>query len=139
MLPQSRILLIDDAVQFRHALRAALESAGMHVTEASEGIEGLWRVRNEAAFDLLVVDVHMPTMDGLAFIREFKAMEPYARTPIVVVTSDGSRERRSEGRALGVTAWLLKPPDMAALVKSILAALYRSSTPNDPGESRAAG
>lgn len=105
----------------------------MVVSEASEGKEGLWRLRNDPQYDLLCVDVHMPTMDGLAFIREVKTLPNYARTPIVVATSDCSSERRLEGRALGTTAWLLKPPDMRALVKSILAALYRVS-PRDPGE-----
>ena len=135
---ESRVLIVDDSVAFRRALRTALESTGMHVFEAGEGMEALWRVRNERAFDLLVVDVHMPTMDGLSFIREVKALPAYAATPIVVVTSDSSRERRTEGRALGTTAWLLKPPDMDALVKSILAALYRGS-PTDPEASREAG
>jgi two-component system chemotaxis response regulator CheY len=135
---ESRVLIVDDSVAFRRTLRTALESTGMHVFEAGEGMEGLWRVKNERPFDLLVVDVHMPTMDGLSFIREVKALPSYATTPIVVVTSDSSRERRLEGRALGTTAWLLKPPDMDALVKSILAALYRG-TPNDPEASREAG
>jgi two-component system chemotaxis response regulator CheY len=135
---ESRVLVVDDSAPFRRALKTALETTGMHVFEASEGIEALWRVRNERPFDLLVVDVHMPTMDGLSFIREVKAMPIYAHTPIVVVTSDNSRERRLEGRGLGTTAWLLKPPDMGALVKSILAALYRG-TPGDPEQSRAAG
>ena len=105
----------------------------MQVWEASEGVEGLWRVRNEPAFDLLVVDVHMPTMDGLTFIREVKNVPGYERTPIVVVTSDGSRERRLQGRILGISAWLLKPPNMEVLAKSILASLYRTQLEKTAG------
>lgn len=127
---ESRVLLVDDGAPFRRALRAALENVGMHVSEASEGVEALWRVRNEPTFELLVVDVHMPTLDGLSFIGEVRSLPAYASVPIIVITSDGSRERRSEGRALGVAAWLLKPPDLNALVKSIQAALERG-TPSE--------
>ena len=98
----------------------------MQVWEASEGLEALRRVRRDPVFDLLVVDVYMPTMDGLTFIREVKKVPGYEHTPIVIVTSDSSRERRLAGRILGISAWLLKPPNMEALAKSILAALYRT-------------
>ena len=114
-----RILLVDDSAPFRRQVSAALEASGLIVVEATEGVEALWRARAEGIFDLVLLDIHMPNMDGLSFIREVRKLAGYSRIPIVVVTSDGSRERRLEGRAAGATAWLLKPPDIPGLINAV--------------------
>jgi two-component system chemotaxis response regulator CheY len=118
-----RVLVIDDSAPFRRQIAGALEASGLVVVEASEGYEALWRVRAEGVFDLIIADIYMPNVDGLTFIREVRQLNNYAEVPIFVVTSDGSRERREEGRLAGATAWLLKPPDLPALVHSVHAAL----------------
>jgi two-component system chemotaxis response regulator CheY len=118
--------MVDDSSTSRRQLKLALEKAGISVTEASEGVEGLWRAR-EQAFDLVLTDIHMPTMDGLEFIRELRKNPVYQKTPIYVLTSDGSRDRLAEGRAAGATAWILKPPSVPLLVEAILKAIaFRS-------------
>ena len=114
-----RILLVDDSAPFRRQVSAALEASGLIVVEATAGVEALWRARAEGIFDLVLLDIHMPNMDGLTFIREVRKLPGYSRIPIVVVTSDGSRERRLEGRAAGATAWLLKPPDLPGLINAV--------------------
>jgi two-component system chemotaxis response regulator CheY len=116
-----RVLMVDDSSTSRRQMKLALEKAGISVAEASEGVEGLWRAR-EQAFDLVLTDIHMPTMDGLEFIRELRKNPGYERTPIYVLTSDGSRDRLAEGRAAGATAWVLKPPNLPLLVDAILKA-----------------
>lgn len=132
MTHSSRILIVDDAEPFRRQLRAALEGAGLAVVEASEGVEALWRARSEAPFDLILCDIYMPAMGGLAFLREVRQLPGYATTPIIVLTSDASRERRAEGKAAGATAWLLKPPHIPALIIGIQAALFRVSVAPPP-------
>jgi two-component system chemotaxis response regulator CheY len=117
-----RVLMVDDSSASRRQLKLALEQAGISVAEASEGVEGLWRAR-EQAFDLILTDIHMPTMDGLEFIRELRKNPVYQHTPIYVLTSDGSRDRLKEGRAAGATAWVLKPPNLPLLVEAILKAI----------------
>jgi two-component system chemotaxis response regulator CheY len=120
-----RVLVIDDAVPFRRQVAGALASSGLQVAEAGEGYEALCRVRAEAVFDLILADVHMPNMDGLTFIRDVRKLTGYADVPILVLTSDGSRERRQEGRLAGATAWLMKPPNLPALVHAVHAALLQ--------------
>jgi two-component system chemotaxis response regulator CheY len=120
-----RILLIDDSAPFRRHVGGALESSGLHVVEAGDGVEALWRARSEVAFDLVLVDIHMPNLDGLTLIREVRKLPGYAEVPIIVITSDGSRDRRQEGRRAGATAWLLKPPDLPGLINSVHSALMR--------------
>src|SRR4051812_24320319 len=98
-----RVLTVDDSATSRRQLRQALENGGIVVAEAAEGVEALWRARQQT-FDLILTDIHMPTMDGLEFIRELRKSPGYARTPIYVLTSDGSRDRLAEGKAAGATA-----------------------------------
>ena len=116
-----RVLTVDDSSVSRRQIRNALEGAGITVSEAAEGVEALWRAR-EQPFDLILTDIHMPTMDGLEFIRELRKSPGYEQTPVYVLTSDGSRERLAEGRAAGATAWIIKPPNLPMLVEAVLKA-----------------
>lgn len=121
---QTRVLLVDDSAVARRQVREALAGcAGMHVTEACEGQEALWKAKS-GRFDLVITDVHMPTMDGLAFIRQVRRLPTYATVPILVLTSDLCRERLDEGRAAGATGWLIKPPRADALVMTVRRALF---------------
>jgi two-component system chemotaxis response regulator CheY len=65
-------------------------------------------------------------MDGLEFIRHLRKLPGYAKVPVFVLTSDVSRTRFAEGREVGATAWLVKPPNLVSLVAVIKEAL---STP----------
>lgn len=111
-------LVVDDNPMSRRQLARALEEAGVRVTEAAEGMEGLWRAR-QAAFDIVITDVHMPTMDGLSFLRELRKLPRYGETPIYVLTSDCSKERLARGRELGATAWVVKPPNLPLLATTV--------------------
>jgi two-component system, chemotaxis family, chemotaxis protein CheY len=102
------ILVVDDSDFVRSQVRAALEAKGIAVIEAHNGSEGLWRAR-ENAVDLIVVDVHMPVMDGLKMIQEVRKLREHANTPIFVLTTDAAATRADQGKAAGATAWLLKP------------------------------
>lgn len=121
-----RVLVIDDSATSRRQIALALEKAGMSVIEASEGVEGLQRAR-ELPFDLVLTDIHMPTMDGLKFIRELRNIAGYRNTPVYVLTADHSQQRLAEGRAAGATAWVIKPPDIPLLIASLLEAVAQRS------------
>jgi len=117
--PPTCVLTVDDSAVSRRQVKNALESAGISVTEASEGVEALWRARQQP-FDLVLTDIHMPTMDGLEFIRELRKSAGYEKVPVYVLTSDASRERFHEARAAGATAWISKPPNLPLLVKAVI-------------------
>jgi two-component system chemotaxis response regulator CheY len=124
-LTRARILVVDDSSASREVLCATLRREGYQTSEASEGSEGLWRARTQV-FDAILTDIHMPTMDGLEFIRQLRKLPGYAQTPVFVLTSDVSSSRFAEGREVGATAWLVKPPNLVSLVAVVREAL---STP----------
>jgi two-component system chemotaxis response regulator CheY len=117
-----RILVVDDSSASREVLCSTLKRAGFQTTEATEGSEGLWRARTQN-FEAILTDIHMPTMDGLEFIRQVRKLPGYSKTPVFVLTSDVSRARFVEGREVGATAWLVKPPNLVSLVAVIRDAL----------------
>jgi two-component system chemotaxis response regulator CheY len=117
-----RVLVVDDSSVARRQLREALEGVGISVSEAGEGVEALWRARQQA-YDLIITDIHMPAMDGLQLLRELRKVPGNERTPVYVLTSDGSRERLAEGRAAGATAWIVKPANIPLLVDAVVDAI----------------
>lgn len=118
----AKILVVDDSAAARAQYRRELVAAGMNVTEASNGQDALDRATVQE-FQLVVTDVHMPTMGGLELIQKLRSLPNYSTVPILVLTSDYSRERLREGREVGASGWLIKPPQKNALVKTIRKAL----------------
>lgn len=117
------ILIADDSFWVRSQLRSALEARGARVVEAENGREGLWKAR-ETRVDLILVDIHMPVMDGLLMIQELRKLPEYAATPIFVLTSDAASSRADEGKKAGANAWVIKPVQSELLWKAIEKALF---------------
>jgi two-component system, chemotaxis family, chemotaxis protein CheY len=118
----TRILAVDDSPSMRDMVRIALTSAGFEVTQATDGEEALQLAR-EHAFDLILSDVNMPRMDGIELIRALRAENSYRHTPILMLTTDGSADRKREGKEAGATGWIVKPFDPAQLIATMLRVL----------------
>jgi two-component system chemotaxis response regulator CheY len=118
----TRILAVDDSPSMRDMVRIALSGAGFEVTQATDGEEALQLAR-EHAYDLILSDVNMPRMDGIALIRALRAEDSYRHTPILMLTTDGSAERKREGKEAGATGWIVKPFDPAQLIATMLRVL----------------
>src|ERR1700754_888206 len=85
-----RVLVVDDASLVRLYYREALETAGFQVDEALNGLEALEKVLT-APVDLLVVDVNMPRMDGLTFVRALRRQAPdVASTPVLMTSTEAA-------------------------------------------------
>jgi two-component system chemotaxis response regulator CheY len=102
----------------RDMVRIALTGAGFDVTQANDGEHALQLARS-GTFDLILSDVNMPRMDGIALIRALRAEASYRHTPILMLTTDGSPERKKEGKEAGATGWIVKPFDPAQLVATM--------------------
>jgi len=110
------ILAVDDSASLRMAIRIALTGAGYTVTEAGDGVEGLTKA-TATKFDLIVTDLNMPNMDGLAMIRELRKQPAQAGVPIIFLTTESDPEMKNQAKAAGATGWLVKPFVPDQLVK----------------------
>jgi two-component system chemotaxis response regulator CheY len=118
----TRILAVDDSPSMRDMVRIALTGAGFDVTQATDGEEAL-KLAKEHSFDLILSDVNMPRMDGIQLIRALRAESSYRHTPILMLTTDGSADRKREGKEAGATGWMVKPFDPAQLIATMLRVL----------------
>jgi two-component system chemotaxis sensor kinase CheA len=103
----SRILVVDDAITVREMMRAILQDAGFEVDTAMDGAEALDRLR-EGAYDLVLSDIQMPRMDGLALARAVRSDTTLEGLPLVFLTTLEEEEARREGLDAGADAYLVK-------------------------------
>ena len=102
-----RVLIVDDSATVRLYHRAILESADYSVEEAFNGIEGLEKALVNP-FDLYLVDVNMPKLDGYGFLRQLRS-EPIAQAPAIMVSSEAEAHDREEAYRCGANVYLVKP------------------------------
>ena len=110
------ILAVDDSTSMRQMVGHVLREAGYRVVEASDGDEALELAQRERV-DAVITDHNMPRMDGLSLVRMLRALDAYARTPIVLLTTESSDEMKMKGREAGATGWMVKPFDPIRLVE----------------------
>ena len=104
-----RILIVEDSPTMRQLLAFALKRLKhVDVVEAQDGMDGLRKVTSDH-FDLALVDINMPVMDGLKLISLIRGEETLQQMPIVVITTEGAEEDRQRALALGANEYLTKP------------------------------
>jgi len=106
-----QVLIVDDSATMRAVLKKVVSLSGYEVgryLEASNGQEALDTLTREWV-DLILLDLHMPVMDGLTLLRNLKQEELHNRIPAVLLTTEGSRDAIDEARALGIAAHVKKP------------------------------
>lgn len=107
MLPEKkRILLADDDPDVLLGIRDRLESFGLYVTAVSNGREAVEEM-NRGGYAMVIMDVTMPEMDGIAALRMIRLRQP--ETPVIIITSNV--ETAMASLAEGARAYLLKPID----------------------------
>ena len=118
-----RILIVDDSRTMRQLLVFALKRLkGVELAEAQDGMDGLRKVTSDH-YDLVLVDINMPVMDGLKLISLIRAEESLRQMPIVVITTEGAKEDRERALSLGADEYLTKPIQanrVLATAKSLL-------------------
>ncbi|TVQ49054.1 MAG: response regulator [Gammaproteobacteria bacterium] len=112
------ILAVDDSASLRQMVVFTLKEAGHEVIEAADGVAGLEAAKGKAA-DLVISDINMPHMDGITLVRELRGLPDYKFTPILLLTTESSDEKKQEGKAAGATGWLVKPFDPEKLMSTI--------------------
>jgi DNA-binding response OmpR family regulator len=117
------ILSIEDSSSFRQLIRMALEFEGYAVVEANGGVAGLELARARLP-DLILLDVRMPDMDGLAVCQHIMADARLCRIPVVMLSSSDDEEEIEAGLKAGASGYLVKPfypKELIALANRLLA------------------
>ena len=116
-MPKS-ILVVDDSASFRQVVGMALKGAGYDVVEACDGQDALTKLDGRK-YHLIVSDVNMPNLDGIGFVKEAKQKAEYKFTPVVMLTTVAADDKKAEGKAAGVRAWIVKPFQPPVLLDAV--------------------
>jgi PAS domain S-box-containing protein len=118
-MPVARLLLVDDVAINRQLVRAILSQFGHEIIEASGGAEAV-EIAHHTAFDLILMDVQMPGLDGLAATRAIRATaERNNRTPILAFSANVLASQLAACRAAGMNGHIAKPINLAELVSKV--------------------
>ena len=112
------IMIVDDSASIRMVVRLTLEGEGFNVIDASDGVEALKKL-NGVKIHLLITDVNMPNMDGITLVQEAKKLPTYKFTPMMMLTTEVSEDKKMQGRSAGAKAWLVKPFQPPVLLNAV--------------------
>ncbi len=105
------IVIVDDSPTIRTSVEYAVKSLGhgiQHAENGSDALEKIQKIKGDGDdIALCIVDVNMPVMDGITFIREFRNADKF--TPIVVLTTEAEESKIKEGKEAGASGWMVKP------------------------------
>lgn len=133
-----RILLVEDEDFIRELYLRQLTKAGFNVKTAVDGQSGLETLKKEQ-FDLLLLDIMLPGMNGLQLLREFKTQNPNSPMITILLTNLGQEAVIKEGFELGAQAYLIKasytPDQVVTEVKNALSNNQPTPSPSTPAQS----
>jgi two-component system response regulator ResD len=121
---QAKVLVVDDEERIRRLLRMYLEREGYIIEEAENGEEALKKATSED-FDLILLDLMMPGIDGIEVCRQLREKKA---TPIIMLTAKGEEANRVQGFEVGTDDYIVKPFSPREVVLRVKALLRRSST-----------
>ena len=128
-----RILIVDDEAKIRTLIRKYAEFDGYEVEEAADGMEALEKLKN-SRFDIAVMDVMMPDLDGFSVCRE---MKKFTDVPVLMLSARGEEYDRIHGFELGVDDYVVKPFSPRELMMRINVIINRRSPAGDGQHERA--
>ena len=105
---QKKVLIVDDGITMRMYYRDVLEKAGFAVEEAANGVEGLEKML-AAQFDLIVVDINMPKMDGYEFVSQLRKDPACLSIPVMTVSTEDKDQDKVKAYQAGANFYMVKP------------------------------
>jgi two-component system, chemotaxis family, chemotaxis protein CheY len=112
-----RILIVDDAATVRMYHRNILEGGGYSVEEAVNGIEALEKAL-QFSYDLFLVDVNMPKLDGYGFLRELRCLD-IPQVPAIMISTEAEAQDKNQAYAAGANSYLIKPSKPGQLLLQV--------------------
>ncbi|HOW73677.1 MAG TPA: response regulator [Phycisphaerae bacterium] len=130
------VLIVDDSVTIRQMVKKTLDIAGLNVGEvyeASNGIEALAQL-NDHPVAVMLVDINMPTMNGIQLLTRMRGNRRLKDIPIVIVSTEGSRQRIAELESIGAFGYVRKPfhpEQLRDVLKPLLGVKDHATNEND--------
>lgn len=115
---KTRILVVDDSPTILNLLSLALKQQGYEVVTARDGLDAMEKGRQQPV-SLIITDLNMPRLDGLAFIARWRDQEGSRRTPIIMLSTESQKHDRQAGLQRGADLYLVKPVTPAQLVEAV--------------------
>ena len=126
-MKRARVLLADDEVDFTDTTKTLLEHRGYDVTEVNSGDSAI-RALGQERYDVMVLDLKMPGMDGISTLKEIKKLQLH--TQILVLTGHGAIDTALEAIKLGAYDYLTKPCDIDELTEKLEDAMKKGASDN---------
>ena len=128
-MERQRILIVEDSPTMRQLLVFALRRLpGVDIVEAQDGMDGLRKLSSDH-FDLALIDINMPVMDGLKLIGLMRGEDELRNVPVVVITTEGAEQDRERALRLGANEYLTKPIQANRVLAVVCDLLERSAGP----------
>ena len=124
-----KVLIVDDEPDVRELVKFNLTRDGWEVSEAADGLEGLEKAKSERP-DLIVLDLMMPEMDGMAVFKNLRESKKTAEIPVLMLTAKKELDDKLEGLALGADDYVAKPFSIKELVLRIRNLAKRAQKPH---------
>lgn len=116
----AKILIADDSKTILKMINKYLTDANHEVTKAEDGREALEIFKNQqGAFDIIITDINMPNLNGMELSEKIRTGEINSQIPIIVLSTEESDKIKEEGKKVGVSAWIVKPPKEELLLKAV--------------------
>ncbi|MDR3416161.1 MAG: response regulator [Nevskia sp.] len=115
---------MDDMKSMRAFIRAVLEESGLSEIDEAEDGEGALSLLGKTRYGLIISDWNMPRMDGITLLRTVRSNETLKTLPVIMLTTEATREQILETKSLGVSGYVrkpFKPEDLAAAVRRVIA------------------
>ena len=120
--PRKRILIVEDEKPLSHALKLKLSHEGYEIAVAGDGEEGV-KLAKEQSFDLILIDIIMPKMDGFAALAALK--ESGSATAVIVLSNLGQQEDIEKAKKLGVLDYMVKSNTPISRIVEVVNTLLR--------------
>ncbi|MBB4845620.1 two-component system chemotaxis response regulator CheY [Paucibacter oligotrophus] len=105
----ANVLVVDDSSTMREIVASFLSKNGFEVAVANDGRDGLFQLSNDPGIRLVISDVNMPNMDGLAMAKKIREEFSDRVVHIIMLTTEDNPAMRTRGKDIGVTGWIVKP------------------------------
>jgi len=115
---QQTVLIVDDSSSLRYVVKQLLTDAGYKTLEA-EGADQAMALLDGQKIHLILCDLYMPDTNGLELIRQIKQLPTYKFTPIIILSTEKSEDKKLEAYEIGAKAWVIKPFHPTQLLNAV--------------------